>query len=426
MAYYLTREPVLDRGWNIAAYEVLMRSGDVNDPHVHPYAASDLFASEVLGGCADQLLGGKPALMDFSLITNVRDWASLLPPHKLVVEIGNSVQPDDSILPCCRTLQEQGYAVTLETSRDDDRTEAFSPFIDILKIDFEEASPEDQASLVRRYHTLNLRMLARNIRTDSQFRDASRLGCDFFQGPFFISPAVQRTAKLPASGLSSMRLLKLVQSQEMDLNAIEQAIRHDVALSHALLNYLNSATFAWLTPIESVRRALLMLGADQTRKWVSMASLRVLVQNRPPVLVAQVLTRGRFCEALVNQSRMYTGESDPFMAGMFSLLDAIMEKPLREILDELKIGDHIRDALLGTSRPDDPLSLALKIVKAYEVSDFECVRAAADRLLLTNDQLRQCYIDSLKWVELFASDQGTWPPTRQADRRGFHRKSLLN
>lgn len=421
MEFFLTREPVLDRGWNIAGYEILMRSCDANEHACHGSDASRAFASEVLGEGADHLFGGKPALMDFSLLSNVGDWTSLLPPDKVVVEIAKTVEPDGSILPSCRTLQEKGYAVTLETSRDDDRTEAFAPFIDILKVNFQETSADDQASLIRRYRDLNLRMLARNVRTDSQFQDASRLGYDFFQGPFFASPSVQRTSNVPASGLSSVRLLKLVQSDEMDFEAIEDAIRHDIALSHSLLRFLNSAAFCWERPIESVRRALLMLGADQTRKWVSMASLRALIQNRPPVLVAQVLTRGRFCETLIERAKMHTGESDPFMTGMFSLLDAIIGRPLGEVLDELRIGSGIRGALLGTADEDDPLFLALRIVKSYENSDFEGVRGAGDRLGLSSEELRKCYIDSLKWVELFSGDQGSWPATRQSDRRSFHR-----
>lgn len=426
--FYMTREPILDRGWNIAGYEILMRTRDANGLGDHASAVSRLFASEVLGEGADGLFGGKPALMDFNLISNLPEWTTLLPPDKVVIEIADSAEPDRSILPSCRTLQEKGYAVTLETSRDDDRTEAFAPFVDILKVNFQQTSADDQAHLIRRYRNLNLRMLARDVRTDAQFHDASRLGYDFFQGPFFASPSVQRTSKVPASSLSSVRLLKLVQYDDMDLDAVEDAIRHDIALSHSLLKYLNSAAFVWASPIESVRQALLMLGADQTRRWVSMASLRALIQNRPPVLVAQVLTRGRFCEALMEHAKMHTGDGDPFMVGMFSLLDAIMERPLKEILDELKIGSRVRAALLGTADADDALFLALKIVKSYESASFEAVWAAAERLGLPSDDLRRCYIDSLKWVELFGRDQGTWPATRQADRRSFHRDKapLLN
>lgn len=182
MEYYLTREPVLDRGWNVAGYEILTHTCEASDSH--PSTAFHSYAGDVLGECSDRLLGGKPALMDFNLISDVNYWTALLPPDKMVVEIANAVKPD-GILPSCRNLQEQGYAVILETSRDDLRTAAFAPFIDLLKVDFQEASADDQASLIRRYQNRNLRMLARNIRTDSQFQDASRLGYDFFQGTFF-------------------------------------------------------------------------------------------------------------------------------------------------------------------------------------------------------------------------------------------------
>jgi c-di-GMP-related signal transduction protein len=110
-----------------------------------------------------------------------------------------------------------------------------------------------------------------------------------------------------------------------------------VAFSHSLFSYLNSAAFSWARRIESVRQGLLLLGPEEIRKWGAMASLSSLGGNRPPVLIAQVLTRGRFCEAVASAAKM-PGDSDPFILGMFSLLDVILQKPLEGVLNDLNIG----------------------------------------------------------------------------------------
>jgi c-di-GMP phosphodiesterase len=89
-----------------------------------------------------------------------------------------------------------------------------------------------------------------------------------------------------------LRLVKLMHGEELDLRAIEDLIRHDISFSHSLLTYLNSAAFHWADRIESIHQALLLLGSDEVRKWIWMASLSSLGQNRPPVVMAQVLMRG--------------------------------------------------------------------------------------------------------------------------------------
>src|SRR5580693_2594012 len=162
----------------------------------------------------------------------------------------------------------------------------------------------------------------------------------------------------------------------MDFAAVTELIKHDVSFSHSLLTYLNSAAFQWANRVESVREGLFLMGTDEIRKWAWMASLSSLGQSRPPVLMTQVLIRGRFCEQIADSAQLSLGASDPFLLGMFSLLDAILQRPLEGILDDLNIGRNIRNALLNTGADADPLSLVLRIVKAYEVGDWPEVIAA--------------------------------------------------
>lgn len=426
MDVYLGRQPILDRGWNIAGHELLFRSSLANfcDSTDNFSATSQVIVNAVLGIGLDRLLGGKPAFINFDRTLLLGNWTTLLPPGKVVIEILETVPPSHEVLSVCHKLQQAGYALALMDSLDDSRTEEFAPFVDILKVDFQRTSPADQEKIVRRYQKLKLKMVAEKVETEAEFRTASQLGYDYFQGYFFASPTVLHTSRVPASQIGGLRLMKQVQQEEMDLGAIEELIRRDISFSHSLLTYLNSAAFHWASRIESIRQALRLLGADGIRKWVWMASLPSLAQNRPPVLVAQVLMRGRFCETIANAAKLPLGNSDPFLAGIFSLLDAILQRPLEGILDELNIGPQIRHALLGSSGQTDPLSLVLRIVKSQERGDFHAVDAAARTIHLSADALGTCYLESLCWVEdVCSSDEQTWRGARSPVPVSFHRNS---
>jgi EAL and modified HD-GYP domain-containing signal transduction protein len=132
--------------------------------------------------------------------------------------------------------------------------------------------------------------------------------------------------------------------------------------------------------------------------------------------------RGRFCEVIAGLTTMRVGEADPFLVGMFSLLDAILQRPLQGVLDEMNIGPTIRKALLAPSGEDNPLSLVLKIVKAYEQGDFHAVDAVARAIGLSPDELSSGYLQSLFWVEtIFSPDEKKWRPAPMQGQQGFRR-----
>lgn len=427
MEVYIGRQPILDRGWNIAGYELYFRSGKDNlcDGTDDVSATPQVIANAVLGFGLDRLLGGKPAFIKFDRTLLLGDWATCLAPDKIVIEILKSVHPDQETLSACQRLRQLGYALALNDCLNDRRTEGFAPFVDILIVDFQQGSPVDQENLIRRYRELNVRMVAAKVEMEAEFKRASQFGYHYFHGFFFASPTVLQTARVPASQMGGLRLMKEIQREELDFDAVESLIRRDISFSHALLTYLNSAAFHWANRIESVRQGLILLGSDEIRRWVWMASLSSLGQNRPPVLMARVLMRGRFCEEIAGSANLPLGDADPFLAGMFSLLDAILRRPLEDILEELNIGRKIRNALLGVGDAGDPLSLALAIVKAWERSDFQAVDAAARTIHLSPDALNTCYLHSLSWVEtVYSPDEQTWRAAHTSPMPGFHRNGV--
>ena len=424
MDVYVGRQPILDPGWNIAGYELLFRSSHANfrDATDDVSATSQVIANAVLGFGLERLLGDKPAFINFDRSLLLGDWTTMLPPERVVIEILEGVEPDCQVLAACEALRERGYAVAYHPSGDNEQAAEFAPFVDILFVDFQKTTPADQESLVHRYQKLNIRMIAGKVETEAQFVRASQLGYNYFQGFFFASPVVLQTSRVPASKAGGLRLVKLIQHDDMDFDSVEEVIRLDIAFSHSLLTYVNSAAFQWPNRIESVRQGLLLLGADGVRKWAWMASLSSLGENRPPVLMAQVLMRGRFCEVIAGLMTLRAGDADPFVIGMFSLLDAILQRPLKGILDEMNIGPHILLALLGEPGVDNPLALVLRIVKAYELGDFAQVDAATRIIGLSPEELSTGYLQCVSWVEtVFSPDEKRWRAAQPSGLIGFHR-----
>ena len=67
MEVYLGRQPILDRNWNVAGYELLFRSSQANycDLTDDVAATSQVIVNAVLGVGLDRLLAGKPAFVNF-------------------------------------------------------------------------------------------------------------------------------------------------------------------------------------------------------------------------------------------------------------------------------------------------------------------------------------------------------------------------
>lgn len=423
MEVYIGRQPILDRDWNTAGYELLFRSSKNNFcDGKDDVSATPLVIANAEGAFGlDRLIGDKPAFLKFDRTLLLEDWTACLAPDRFIIEILKTVSPDQQILSACLQLRQRGCALALNDCLDDRRTEEFAPFVDILKVDSRQAPPADQERLVRRYR--DHRMVAGRVETEAEFQTASQRGYHYLQGSFFASATVLQTSRVPSSQLGGLRLLKEIQRDELDFDAVESLIRRDISFSHALLAYLNSAAFGWANRVESVRQGLILLGSDQIRKWVWMAGLSSMGQNRPPVLMAQVLMRGRFCEEIASAANLHLGDADPFLVGMFSLLDSILRRPLREILSELNIGRRIRKVLLDAGEADDSLSFVLAIAKSWERGNFQAVDASARAIHLSSDELNSSWLRSLSWVEAVHSpDEQTWRAAHPPRLSGFHRK----
>jgi len=136
--------------------------------------------------------------------------------------------------------------------------------------------------------------------------------------------------------------LQEVNCPELDFGRIESVVKREVSISYKLLKYINSALFGLRPEVESIRQALALLGENNFKKWIFLIALAGMGEDKPVELVISSIIRAKFCEALSDKVGLSDQSQDLFLLGMFSMIDAIIDRPMPDILAELPISDDIK------------------------------------------------------------------------------------
>ena len=162
------------------------------------------------------------------------------------------------------------------------------------------------------------------IETHAELYQARDQGFVYFQGYFFRRPEMVNTRDMPANRLNYLRMLQEVSQPDLDMTRLERLIKAEASICYRLLRYLNSPIFGFKTEIHSVKPLRYRSSATATRqRWlVQLVAAVSASQERPSDLTNAALVRGRFGELLA--PLVPHGESDLFLLGLLSLIDAIL------------------------------------------------------------------------------------------------------
>ncbi|MCA9011341.1 MAG: HDOD domain-containing protein [Planctomycetaceae bacterium] len=397
MDAFLARQPILNRDLQLHGYELLFRNGAENyfrtvDGDV---ATASLISDAVHIHSLEKLTDGHMTFINFTRNALVQDLYTVLPQASTVVEILESVAMDDELLEACRRVKRHGYILALDDYVLEARFDPLLSMIDILKVEFPALSGQQQCSVVESARQYGFKLLAEKVETPAQYDSAWNLGYDYFQGYFFCKPQMLSARRLPESNLQSLRLLQLVNESEFDIDKVEHLIRSDISLSYKLLRYLNSPVFRRQTPVQSVRHAIITLGQEPLRKWVSVIAVHGISSQKPSELMNTCLIRARFSERLGEKVFGPDLASECFIVGMFSLLDAMLDQPMKEIVQELRLTEEVRRALEGG---ESPLNQVLNLSRAMEIGDWTTINRLASSLGVDDAEACRLYSESIEWA----------------------------
>ncbi|MGH2458178.1 MAG: EAL and HDOD domain-containing protein [Chloroflexota bacterium] len=398
MKVFVARQAIFDQRERVFAYELLFRSGAEN-VFLHPDGdlASQVVMSHGLHVFGlDELTHQHRAFINFTRSLLVRETARLLPSDKIVVEILETVEPDAEVIQACRALKRWGYLLALDDFVARPGDDPLIALADFIKVDFRQSPGPVRRALAQRFLPRKVTLVAEKVETPDDFAEGRSLGYSLFQGYFFCKPEVVSREDVPARKLHYLRLLREINRPDVDFDEIERLIKEDVALSIKLLRYINSAWFGLSRRVTSLRHALVLLGIRTVRQWAALVAVTTIASDKPAELIAISLLRATFCERLAAPAHLDNRASDLFLVGLFSSLDALIDRPLGELLREVAVPDAVRDALLGLPTR---LSPVYRLVLAYEQGDWDGSTELARALELDEKILPDVFSQSVRWVD---------------------------
>lgn len=409
---YLARQPIFDAYRQVHGYELLYRASAENrfTETDGDRATSSVIARTFLSLGLDNVTGGKLAFINFPRQLLVEGVATALPHDRVAIEILEDVEPNAELLQAVERLKVAGYTVAL-----DDfvllkpEYEPLLALADVVKVDWRAADAKSREAIARRFSQHGPNLLAEKVETEAEFQEAVALGYRYFQGFFFAHPQMVSAREVPAFKLTYLRLMKEIQRPSLDFDAIERIVKTESTLLHWVLKRVNSAAFGFRSRVNSIRQALLALGEQELRKWVSLFCIAGMGEDRPQELLVQSYVRAYLCEELANRSPSSRYRGEAFLVGMLSLLDAVIGRPLPELLRELPLSPEARSALLENK---GPLSTMLACTVAYERADWEQVAAAAELLDLPIGEISAGYFEAIAQAQEVFGDIS--PPARAA------------
>jgi c-di-GMP-related signal transduction protein len=394
----LGRQPIFDRGRSVFGYELLHRSH--GQPNAYTSNDGDRASKEVLHRSLNvmglkELVGSRRAFINFTRKLLLEGEWAVLPKESIVVEVLETIEPDDAVVAACRALKEAGYVLALDDFVFAPQYEPLLKLADILKIDFLLTRGEERKRMADKFGPA-MRLLAEKVETYDDFHEGQSLGYKYFQGYFFCKPEIISHREIPVVKERSLQFIREINAPEINFERVEQVIKRDVALASKLLRYLNSAAVGLGNRITSIRHALTLLGQRPLRKWASLVAMSALGQDKPDELMTTALIRGYFCEHAGARAGVKNRELDLFFLGLFSAMDALLDQTMSSLLSRLPLPPDISAAILGSDTLPGTL---YALVLACERGSFQDVDRLAAGLGLTADELSQIYRDAVVWAE---------------------------
>lgn len=395
---FVARQPIFDAKEKVWSYELLFRhSGEAGFARIEN---ADVATSSVVADGVDLVRGtldpGQRLFINFPRNLLVQGAAMVLPPDICVIEILETVRPEPEVLEALKKLKNHGYTLALDDFVGQKGMEELLDLADIVKIDVLGVDQAGLAELGEKFLRGRKAVLAEKVETREVFNQARQIGYKYFQGYFFAKPEVVPGRKLTSNQVSRMRLLSQLAGGEFNVKDISKTIESDLSLSYRLLKYINSAAFGLMKKVSAINQAVVLLGNKKLVQWLQVVSMADL--NNSPKACEMVFIsarRARFLELLAGLARRTSSDS-AFLMGLFSMLDAILNMPMHEILNQLPLDEQIQEALQGEQTPARAL---LDLVVASEKGDWERVAALVEDLGVTPKDIAGINTQAMTWAQ---------------------------
>ncbi len=396
----IARQPIFDKKQRLWGYSLLCVGSD--GPVCSGLWELDTIGANLAGsafiGLKQMTEKGIKLMVDYT-DKNLLDFVPYaLPSEMAAVAVSQDICLNPEVLEALQQLRQDRYTLIIRDFSADTKYYAAYDLAHILAVDAVSTPFAMLSKVVSAARSRNVSLMVTQLENHHIFKQYDSLGFDFFHGPFFKTADGLILRKLSINEVSRFNLLRLMEEPEPDIPKIVESLQADATLSFRLLSYLNSVAFGFRQKIKSIQQAVTLLGWRKLKNWLRVVLMGELNQSKhASALMFMAAQRGKFLESLASLNDYWGFDPDTLhLLGMFSLLDAMLQIPIGEIVEHLPIEDKIRDALLG--KPNNEYLPLLQLARALEDVKWDAVEPLASQLNLKIGNVAAAFQTSVEWA----------------------------
>jgi EAL and modified HD-GYP domain-containing signal transduction protein len=193
---------------------------------------------------------------------------------------------------------------------------------------------------------------------------------------------------------TALRLLDEVNKEDYDVRRVSDVIKQDPTMTVDLLRIANSALYGGRSKITDIQQAAARLGTDGVKKWCSALVVKSLCKNKPNHILRSALLRARMLEASVENSEHRRSSSTLFLIGLLSMMDAIMEMSIIEVLNQVPVPQVVATTLMGG---ETRYTIYTELVFGYLGGEWDRLNAALLTMGWSSDSVFALYTEAISW-----------------------------
>jgi EAL and modified HD-GYP domain-containing signal transduction protein len=402
MEVYLGRLPILDNKQNLVAYELLFRSDQQNVVTITDNsAASANVIIDTYGQLGiENVIGKRRGFIKVDAKLLLNDAICMLPKKHVVLEILRSVEINDEVIQRCSFLKQKGYQLALSSiTHLDACLDRIMPLINVVKVNVTALSQPDLLILIKKLRRWPVLLLAEKVESPEIARNCIALNFQMLQGFYFAKPEIIAGKRIDPSKLSLLKLLLLV-VKDSEVSDIENELKYQPGLSYNLLRMVNSAANGLPSTINSIKRAIMIIGRKQLQRWVQILLYAAKQRDggSSDALMLTATVRGKLLEsiAIADHPHDKNHQDRAFMVGVLSLLDTLLGIEMSELISTLSIQKDMSEALLNRR---GPLGYQLALIEAYEKGESEIVSSMLSELgFLSMEEFTRLELEATAWA----------------------------
>ncbi|MGQ5522241.1 EAL and HDOD domain-containing protein [Chitinimonas sp. PSY-7] len=401
----LQREIVVDRDLQIMGYNfrlrdsVLKRKSKMANSVLRLY--DEVLLRNFLAEEATKAFGTKRIVLEVSVWALESPFLSKLPHGRFVLMVHYNEEYFQNAIDHVGLLQglkDQGFQLGFDSFPLVPELMGLLPLADFHKLSVAEY---DLTRLSQAISAVNQAapesaVLVGDIHFYEELQVCRQMQVQYLQGSYLRCKELSEADAVDASYLRLIEVLNLVRA-DAEATVVANAMKYDPMLSFKLLRFVNSPGAGLVTKVDTLDRAMIVLGNKQLYRWLSLLLFgHERQEGDQDILLETALVRARMMETLGAKQFKRADLDLLFTVGMFSMLEPLLRQPMVKILEKLNLPADVNQALLERKGRFGPLLNLALMCEDGNLAEDPALFAAAN---VTKSEVNLAQLEAMLWVE---------------------------